>query len=181
MLGGMLADKKLHEEETTRESIGSLEVVDAELQSNIEAVKVIKDAIQQRPSLALRGNFTLDKILELANEEEEWIGGFSGQLSDSSYHTVLSTLSKIDNRKLFERLVNTYRDLRNMRLVLGLRILNNDTSSYTDRQKNEFIKMGDQQFCMLITNLSVFEEKLKNTEKDLIDGEKKLLPKIRTK
>lgn len=179
VFGGMWADKKLHEEETTRVIVGSLEVVDAELQSNIVAVNLIKDTIERRPSLDIRSKLSLDKVLELASDEEEWISGFSSQLADNWFLTVLPTLSRMDNRKLFEQLINIYRDLTNMRLVISNKMLTNDSSSYTDEQKSEFIKMGDQHFSMLTEKLGILSEKLKNTDENLISEEKKLLPKAK--
>lgn len=179
VLGGMWADKKLNEEEAIRTTVGSLEVVNSELQSNIIAIKQLKDTIEQRPSWTIRDKVSLDKVLELQSEEETWIGGFSSQLADKLFVTVLPTLSRIDNRKLFERLINIYRDIANMRIVISNRILTNDTRSYTDEQKKEFIGMGDQHFSMLTNKMGELIQKIQSVDENLISEEKKMLQKAK--
>lgn len=181
VFGGMWANKKLQEWETIKTTLGALEIVDAELQSNIKTIDILKSTIEQRPSLLIRNNLTSDKILELTSDEEAWIGGFSSQLADNWFLNVLPTLSRIDNRKLFERLVNTYRDLVNMRLVINNKILIYETDSFTESQKNEFIRMGDQHFSLLTTNMGIFMEKLKNADDDIVVEERKLLSKIKNR
>lgn len=108
VVGGMWADKKLRGYDIARETVGALEILDAELQSNIRAAGLIKEAINKRPSLDIREKLSPDKILEMARGEEKWIGDYSVQLSDRGYYTVLQTISGIGNRKLFEGLVNVY-------------------------------------------------------------------------
>ncbi len=179
VFGGMWADKRLQKQATIRETVGSLEVIDAELQSNIKATGLIKNAINDRPSFNNRSKLTLDKVLELARDEERWIGKFSKQLVDNGYYTVLSTISRLENRKLFEKLVNSYLDLRNTQLVLGLEIMDDNRGDYSDEQKIDFIKIGDQNFGRLTEHLSVLEEKLKSVDKEVVDEEKKLLLRIK--
>ena len=181
VFGGMWADKKLQEHEEFRRIVGALEVIDAELQSNIKASTDIKDAINTRPSYVDRSRYPSNKIIEMAKEEEQWVADISKQIVDKGYYTILSVISTVDNRKLFEKIVNAYLKLRDTQLVLKLAILNTFTGtvSYSEEQKKDIIKGADQHFNKLSDGLAKLKENLKDTDKAVIDEEKKLLDRFK--
>lgn len=181
VFGGMWADKKLQEHDAIRKIIGTLEVIDAEMQSNIKAVMDINDVINTRPSYMDRSKYSSNKIIEMAQNEEKFIIDISKQIVDKGYYEVLTILSTLENRKLFEKIVNTYLKLRNTQLVLGLVVLDSFTgvTDYSNEQKYEAIKMGDQHFYKLSEGLTVLKEHFLTTDKDIIEEEKKLLNRIK--
>lgn len=181
VFGGMWADKKLQEHESIKKTLGALEVIDSELQSNIKAVTDIKDQISSRPSFAGRVNYSSDKVIEMIKDEEQWVGRISKQIIDRGYYAVLPTISTLSNRKLFEKIVNSYLKLRNTRLVLGLAIMDSFTGlqAYTDQQKSAVVRMGDKHFNKLSEGLLQLKENFQATDKSVIAEEKRLLNRLK--
>lgn len=166
ILGGLFVSKYLERDKSQREAAGILEAVDAEIETNKRALEHLTEAINSRPSLANRGLSTEDAILDMILIEKQFIKQMSNsQLKDSSYVVCLPILSKIDNRRLFESIINSYIGLRNVKVALSedykSELKNHKTWSH--KQKLKFINDLDQSFIKELLAMQRLVDQLENT------------------
>lgn len=160
ILGGWWANKKLENEKMTREIIGSLDAITAEVGYNLIAADLIRECIVRRPTLIDRTKFSsTDEILECCKDEEEYIAKYAEQLTDKAYFVVLPTLSKIINRQIFEDIINEYTKLKNLKFVMQLRSMDGPTGS-SEGEKRDILAIADRSFELWVSKLDELKKSL---------------------
>lgn len=160
ILGGLWVNRRIENEKLTREIIGSLDSITAEVGYDLVAIGLIKECILQRPTLVDRTKFSsVDEILRYCRDEEEYVARYTGQLTDKAYFAVLPTLSKIFNRQLFEDIINEYTKLRNLKFVMQLRSMDGPIGSSIS-EKDAILAGEDSTFKLWVTKIEELSESL---------------------
>lgn len=156
VLGGFYASRKIEVDKQIRKFIGVLETIDAELLFNIEVAQKLVESTLSRPSLSNRDQLPSDRVYKLLVDEELFTSKLADPLSDDTYIAVVSIINEIDNRKLFQHIVNSYKKTKVVKFVIQLTTLEDyNVVNYSEDQKKEFIRMIDERFNKIVDSLNI--------------------------
>jgi len=122
VFGGMQATKHLENQRFNRDLKSTLDAVCAELQFNRHIIDRIKELVGTRPSKTFVYKTLQDKF-DAQKVEEDFISNSSPQITDKAYLAILADICKMPNRALFEKIVNNYYRIMDIKFVLQLKTL----------------------------------------------------------